>query len=53
MIKILIIDDEQDICDYVGEFFVRRGHEVVTESRPLKAMEAVEENSHQLFYLIL
>ena len=49
--KMLVIDDEKGICDYLHDFFERRGHEVVTLSDPAKAMDAIAKHSPQIIML--
>jgi len=51
MIKLMVIDDEKGICDFVHDFFKRRGHKVVTLTTPQKAIEAVDEEMPQIVLL--
>ena len=51
MIKMLIVDDEKGICDFVGDFFKRRGHKVVTLTNPQNALALVEKENPQIILL--
>ena len=45
MIKMMIVDDEKGICDFVGDFFKRRGHQIYTVINPQKAVEVLEKEN--------
>ena len=49
--KMMVIDDEKGICDFLSDFFERRGHEVVTLNDPLKAMDKIEKEQPQVVIL--
>jgi DNA-binding response OmpR family regulator len=49
MSKILIVDDEIEICDFLREFFLDRDYDVVTASSGEEALRKVEiEDPHIL-----
>ena len=43
MVKILIVDDERDVCDFVKNFFEERGFEVLTASNGKEALPIAEK----------
>lgn len=43
MAKIMVIDDEQGVCDLLRKVFEPEGYEVKTEIDPVKALELVEK----------
>ncbi|MCP4653479.1 MAG: response regulator [Candidatus Omnitrophica bacterium] len=51
MIKILVVDDEQMICELVKEVFERKGHTVYAEVNPVKALSIVEKEGTQVVLL--
>ncbi len=42
MIKILVVDDEKDVCDFVKSFFSLRGYQVFTASNGREAIHITE-----------
>ena len=42
MDKILVVDDERDVCDFVKNFFEERGFKVYTAQNGKQAMSVVE-----------
>ena len=51
MAKILVVDDEKEICLMQKVFFERRGHKVVIVTNPLEAMKTVESEKPQIVLL--
>jgi DNA-binding response OmpR family regulator len=51
MIKLLIVDDEQGICDCLEDYFTRVGHKVFTVTNPLKALAIVKKEQPQIIVL--
>ena len=51
MIKILIVDDEKGICDFVGDFFERRGHQVFKLTDPSNALAILNKEKPQIILL--
>ncbi|SDT83797.1 response regulator [Desulfobacula phenolica] len=51
--KVLIIDDEQDFIDSLGERMRVRGMDVTAETSPSKALQLVEEKSFDAVVLDL
>ncbi len=49
--KLLIIDDEKGICDYLSDFFEHRGHQALTVTDPLKAMAVIEKENPPIVIL--
>ena len=49
--KILVVDDEHDICDFVKNFFEERGYEVLTALSGEDALEIVKKEKPQLILL--
>ncbi|EHP86543.1 two component, sigma54 specific, transcriptional regulator, Fis family [Geobacter metallireducens RCH3] len=43
-IKVLIIDDEADVCTFFRRLLTRKGYDVVTASKEPEAMRAIEEH---------
>ena len=37
-LRVLVIDDDEDICLYLGEFLTREGYRVTTVTKPLEAL---------------
>lgn len=51
MQKILIVDDEQDICEFVRNFFQERGYEVLIAPDGEQALELTKKNNPELVLL--
>lgn len=51
MRKILVVDDEQDICDFVKNFFQERGYEVLTALGGEEALEIIKNEKPELVLL--
>ena len=51
MRKLLIVDDEKDICDFVKNFFQERGYEVTTSLSGEDALEILKKNKPDLILL--
>lgn len=50
-LRILVIDDDEDICLYLDEFLTREGYKVATVSKPSKAIPQIKEGRHQVVLL--
>lgn len=50
-IKILIIDDDKDICEYMELLLSQSGYEVVTETSPMKALDLLREEEFHVVVL--
>jgi DNA-binding NtrC family response regulator len=50
-LRVLVIDDDEDICLYLKEFLTREGHRVTTVTRPLDALPEIKEGRHQVVLL--
>jgi len=51
MRKILVVDDECDICDFVKNFFQERGYDVITASSGEEAIKIAREENPELVLL--
>ena len=51
MRKLLIVDDEKDICDFVKNFFQERGYEVTTSPSGEDALEILKKDKPDLILL--
>lgn len=51
MIKILIVDDEPHICEYLAEFFRERGHETACISKPNEALAHIAKEKPDIVLL--
>ncbi len=51
MKKILVVDDEHDICDFVKSFFTERGYKVVAALSGEDALEAIKHERPDLVLL--
>ena len=50
-LRVLVIDDDEDICVYLKEFLSREGYRVTTVTKPLDAIPEVREGRHQIVLL--
>ena len=50
-LRILVIDDDEDICLYLKDFLTREGYRVTTVTKPLDALPEVREGRHQIVLL--
>jgi len=50
-LRVLVIDDDEDICLYLKEFLSREGYRVTTITKPLDALPEVKEGRHQIVLL--
>lgn len=45
--RVLVVDDEEDVCDYLNDLLENLGLEVVTKSNPLDARKLIlDDNNH-------
>ena len=51
MRKIMVVDDEHDICDFVKNFFQERGYEVLTALSGEDALEMAKKEKPELILL--
>ena len=42
MIRILIVDDEPEICSFLQEFLVKKGHEVLTATDSMDVLQIIQ-----------
>jgi DNA-binding response OmpR family regulator len=50
--KIMIIDDEEDILNLFADFLSKEGYDVVTYLEPLKALKEIENNPSRYSLII-
>ncbi|HTO55181.1 MAG TPA: response regulator [Myxococcota bacterium] len=50
-LRVLVVDDDEDICLYLREFLTREGFKVSTVSKPADALLEIREGKHQLVLL--
>ena len=50
-LRVLVIDDDEDICLYLKEFLTREGYRVTTVNKPLDALPEVKDGRHQIVLL--
>ena len=50
-LRILVIDDDEDICLYLKEFLSREGYRVTTVTRPVEALPEIKDGRHQIVLL--
>jgi len=51
MSKIMIVDDEIEICEFLGEFFKDRHYDVITASSGIDAIQKVTNENPQILLL--
>jgi two-component system OmpR family response regulator len=51
MLKIVVVDDEKSICDFVEAFFKSRGHVVITATNPLEALDIISKEQPKVIML--
>ncbi len=50
-LRVLVIDDDEDICLYLKEFLTREGFRVTTVTKALDALPEIKEGRHQVVLL--
>ena len=50
-LRVLVIDDDEDICLFLQEFLEREGHKVTAVTRPQDALPEIKEGRHQIVLL--
>jgi DNA-binding NtrC family response regulator len=50
-LRILVIDDDEDICLYLKDFLGREGFRVTTVTKPLDALPEIRAGRHQIVLL--
>src|SRR5262245_36400133 len=50
-IRVLVVDDDEDICLYLREFLERDGYAVTTCTEPRSALPEIKESRHQIVLL--
>lgn len=52
-VHVLIIDDDQDVCDYIGTFLTASGYEVTTMTNPTRAVDELRTQRYHIVVLDL
>jgi DNA-binding NtrC family response regulator len=50
-LRVLVVDDDEDICLYLKEFLTREGYKVTTTNKPQEALPEIKEGRHQIVLL--
>ena len=50
-LRILVIDDDRDVCDYLQDFLTREGYLVQALVNPMDALLEIKEGRHQIVLL--
>ncbi len=50
-LRILVVDDDRDVCDYLQDFLTREGYLVQTLVKPMDALLEIKEGRHQIVLL--
>jgi DNA-binding NtrC family response regulator len=50
-LRILVVDDDRDVCDYLQDFLIREGYRVQTLVKPMDALIEIKEGRHQIVLL--
>jgi DNA-binding NtrC family response regulator len=50
-LRVLVVDDDEDICLYLSEFLTREGFKVATVSKPADALVEIRQGRHQIVLL--
>ena len=50
-LRILVVDDDRDVCDYLQDFLTREGYRVETLVKPMDALIEIKEGRHQIVLL--
>lgn len=51
MVKLLVVDDEAEICEFLKSFFEERSYQVVTANSGEQALERVKQDKPQVILL--
>ena len=52
-VRILIVDDDPDVCEYLEKFLTRDGYDVHTLTDPILVLDELRSNSYQIIILDL
>ncbi len=50
-LRILVVDDDRDVCDYLQDFLTREGYLVQALVKPMDALLEIKEGRHQIVLL--
>jgi DNA-binding NtrC family response regulator len=52
-VRILIVDDDPDVCEYLQKFLSKDGYDVTTVSQPATVLDELKEKAYQIIILDL
>lgn len=52
-VRILIVDDDPDVCEYLQKFLSKDGYDVTTVSEPAMVLDELKEKAYQIIILDL
>jgi two-component system OmpR family response regulator len=52
-VRILIVDDDPDVCEYLQKFLSKDGYDVTTVSQPAMVLDELKEKAYQIIILDL
>ncbi len=52
-LKILVVDDDRDVCEYLSDFLNREGYQVTTITDPTEALDELKRTDYHLVVLDL
>ena len=52
-LKLLVVDDDRDVCEYLEDFLSREGYHVTTLTDPTQALKSLKKNQYHLVVLDL
>lgn len=52
-VRILIVDDDPDVCEYLERFLSKDGYEVTTIGNPTKVLDELKDKTYQIIVLDL
>jgi DNA-binding NtrC family response regulator len=52
-VRILIVDDDPDVCEYLQKFLSKDGYDVTTVSQPSMVLDELKEKAYQIIILDL
>jgi DNA-binding NtrC family response regulator len=52
-LKLLVVDDDKDVCQYLGDFLTHDGHQVITVHDPTQALDTLRSGDFHICILDL
>ena len=53
MVKMVLVEDDEGVCNYIADFFSHRGHEVFVVSSVKQFLSIFEKHKPQILFLDL